>query len=141
MKTKIRRFRQDDIPFVQQLMHELGYPIHEEEVRFNIDQIHRRNGIVVVAESGGKVVGCLSALINAGLAEGMFGEIVSLVVSKEYRGAGIGRRLVTQAEEWLKPQVGKIRVRANSIRQDAHRFYKSLGYKEIKTQVSFIKYV
>ncbi|MCF8053370.1 MAG: GNAT family N-acetyltransferase [Desulfobacterales bacterium] len=141
MKTEIRQLNPDDIPSVQQLMHELGYPVHEEEVRFNIDQIHRRNGIVLVAESGGKVVGCLSAMINAGLAEGMFGEIVSLVVSREYRGSGIGRRLATQAEEWLKPQVGKIRVRANSIRQDAHRFYQSLGYKEVKTQISFMKYV
>lgn len=141
MKTEIRRLSPDDIPFVQQLMHELGYPVPEEEVRFNIDQIDRRNGITLVAESGGKVVGCLSAVVNAGLAEGMFGEIVSLVVSKQHRGSGIGRRLVSQAEDWLKPQVKKIRVRANSIRLEAHQFYQSLGYKEVKTQISFMKYV
>jgi len=141
MKTNIRRLRQVDIPFVQQLMHELGYPLDEEEVLFNIDQIHRRNGIILVAETGGTVVGCLSAVINTGLAEGMFGEIVSLVVSREYRGSGIGRRLVEQAEGWLKPQVGKIRIRANRIRLEAHQFYQSLGYRAVKTQVSFMKYV
>jgi hypothetical protein len=46
-----------------------------------------------------------------------------------------------QAENWLKPQVGKIRIRANSIRLEAHKFYKSLGYKEVKTQISFLKNV
>jgi hypothetical protein len=37
--------------------------------------------------------------------------------------------------------VEKIRGRANSRRRDAHEFYKSLGYKEIKTQISYMKYV
>jgi len=141
MKITIRQFSQSDIKIVQQLMHELGYPLDEEELLFNINMIHQRNGIILVAELEANVVGCLSAVINASLAEGMFGEIVSLVVSKEYRGSGIGKCLVKQAEDWLKPKVEKIRIRANSIRIEAHKFYKSLGYKEIKTQLSFVKSV
>ena len=141
MKTKIRELSQGDIHSVRLLMHELGYPLSEEELLFNIDAVIRKKGIIWVAEAGGKVVGCLSAVVNAGLAEGMFGEIVSLVVSEEFRGKGIGSRLVKEAEDWLKPRVNKIRIRANSIRHQAHRFYKSLGYKEIKTQISFIKTV
>ena len=141
MKITIRQLIQDDIKIVQQLMHELGYPLDEEELLFNINMINQRNGIILVAELGGNVVGCLSAVINASLAEGMFGEIVSLVVSIEYRGSGIGKSLVKQAEDWLKPKVKKIRIRANSIRLEAHKFYKSLGYEEVKTQISFIKSV
>lgn len=141
MKTTIRELIRDDVRFVPPLMHELGYPLDEEEVLFNLDQIRLRNGIILVAECDGKVVGCLSAVVNAGLAEGVFGEIVSLVVTREYRGTGIGGRLVKQAEDWFRPQVRKIRVRANSIRLEAHRFYKSLGFKEIKTQISFMKHV
>jgi ribosomal protein S18 acetylase RimI-like enzyme len=141
MKITIRKLIQDDIKIVQQLMHELGYPLDEEELLFNINMIKQRNGIILVAELGGNVVGCLSAVINASLAEGMFGEIVSLVVSREYRGSGIGKSLVKQAEDWLKPKVKKIRIRANSIRLEAHKFYKSLGYEEVKTQISFIKSV
>ncbi len=68
------------------------------------------HGIIFVAEMGENVVGCLSAIINAGLPEGMFGEIVSLVVSREYRGSGIGKCLVNQAEVWFKPKVNKIRI-------------------------------
>jgi len=141
MKITIRQFRLDDIKIVQQLMHELGYPLREEELRFNINITHQRNGIILVAELDGNVVGCLSAVINVSLAEGMFGEIVSLVVSREYRRSGIGKSLVEHAEDWLKPKVEKIRIRANSIRLEAHKFYKSLGYKEVKTQISFIKSV
>jgi ribosomal protein S18 acetylase RimI-like enzyme len=141
MKITIRQLIQDDIKIVQKLMHELGYPLDEEELLFNINMINQRNGIILVAELGGNVVGCLCAVINASLAEGMFGEIVSLVVSREFRGSGIGKSLVKQAEDWLKPQVEKIRIRANSIRLEAHKFYKSLGYEEVKTQISFIKSV
>jgi len=98
MKITIRQLSQDDIKIVQQLMHELGYPLDEEELLFNINIINQKNGIILGAELSGNVVGCLSAVINASLAEGMFGEIVSLVVSKEYRGSGIGKCLVKHAE-------------------------------------------
>ena len=139
MKITIRQLSHDDNKIVQQLMYELGYPVDEKELIFNINMINQRNGIILVAELGGNVVGCLSAVINVSLAEGMFGEIVSLVVSREYRGSGIGKCLVKQAEDWLKPKVEKIRIRANTIRLEAHKFYKSLGYREVKTQISFIK--
>ena len=141
MEITIRQLSKDDIKIVQQLMYELGYPLDEEELLFNIDIINQRNGIILVAELGENVVGCLSAVINISLAEGMFGEIVSLVVLSGYRRLGIGKCLMKQAEDWLKPQVEKIRIRANSIRLEAHKFYKSLGYKEVKTQISFIKNV
>jgi GNAT superfamily N-acetyltransferase len=73
------------------------------------------------------------------LAEGMFGEILSLVVSKDHRGSGIGTCLIKNAESWLKPQATKLRIRANSIRLKAHKFYKSLVYIEIKTQISIVQ--
>lgn len=141
MKINIRPFDPSDFTIVHQLMHELGYPLSEEDLRFNLDLIQQQNGIILVAETDGNVAGCISAVIHAGLAEGLFGEIISLVVLNDFRGLGMGKQLVLQAENWLKPKVDKIRIRANSIRLEAHRFYKSLGYKEIKTQISFIKTV
>jgi ribosomal protein S18 acetylase RimI-like enzyme len=139
MNITIRQFIKNDVKRVQLLMHELGYPLEEDELLFNIEMIKQRNGLILVAEIDGHIVGCLSAVINASLVEGVLGEIISLVVSAEYRGSGIGTNLVQQAEDWLKPKVKKIRIRANSIRLEAHKFYKSLGYKEVKTQISFAK--
>ena len=139
MNITIRQFDQDDVKAVLRLMDELGYPLDKEQLLYNIKMINRGNGVILVAETGRSVIGCLSAVVNAGLAEGVFGEIVSLVVSSEYRGAGVGTRLVKQAEDLLRPRVDILRVRANSVRSAAHKFYKSLGFKEKKTQISFVK--
>lgn len=141
MKINIRQYDPSDLKMVRHLMHELGYPMDENDLLFNLDLIQKREGIILVAVVDGNTVGCISVLINAGLAEGLFGEITSLVVLKEFRGFGIGKKLIEHAENWLQPKVKKIRIRANSIRLDAHRFYKSLGYKEIKTQISFLKII
>jgi len=53
----------------------------------------------------------------------MYAEIVSLVVSESARGQGIGKALVLAAESWANTRVNKIRVRANSTREEAHDFY------------------
>jgi aminoglycoside 3-N-acetyltransferase len=84
---------------------------------------------------------CVGAIIDARLAAGISGEIVSLVVSEQHRGSGIGRGLVEFAESWLTQRVVKIRVRANSLRSEAHEFYIRRGYQESKTQKIFEKYV
>ncbi|MBT8356270.1 MAG: GNAT family N-acetyltransferase [Desulfobacterales bacterium] len=141
MKIEIRQFEPNEIKILQQLMHELGYPLGDKELLINLNLVQQKGGIVLVAKVDGDIAGCISAAINAGLAEGLYGEIISLVVFKNYRGIGVGKQLVVKAEDWLKSRVKKIRVRANSIRVDAHGFYKSLGYQEIKTQISFIKTV
>ena len=139
MKITIRSLQPGELSSLQPLMNELGYPLGEKELLSNLDIVKQRGGIVLVAEVDGNVSGCIAAAVNAGLAEGLYGEIISLVVTEKLRGIGIGKQLVLQAEDWLKTRVKKIRIRANSIRKDAHGFYKSLGYHEIKTQVSFLK--
>ena len=96
---------------------------------------------VFVAKIHDRVVGCVGAIIDVRLATGISGEIVSLVVSEPHRGNGIGRGLVEVAESWLTQRVVKIRVRANSIRSEAHAFYLKMGYQESKTQKIFEKYV
>ncbi|MCG8615435.1 MAG: GNAT family N-acetyltransferase, partial [Desulfobacterales bacterium] len=111
------------------------------ELQNNIRAIREKGGEVIVAAERSEVVGCVCVLMDARLAEGVYAEIVSLVVSENCRGTGIGKGLVTEAEKWSGEKVNKIRVRANAIRDNAHRFYKSLGYDEIKTQKIFRKTV
>lgn len=53
------------------------------------------------------------------LYEGMYAEVVSLVVSGNHRRLGIGVSLIKEAENWAKKYVHKIRVRANTIRIQA----------------------
>jgi GNAT superfamily N-acetyltransferase len=122
-------------------MLELGYSIGLTELSDNIREIYKKGGEIFVAEKDGQVVGCLCVLMDIRLAEGLYAEIVSLIVSEKARGKGIGKELVQEAEAWASKRANKVRVRANGIRSSAHAFYKNQGYEEIKTQKIFIKKV
>ena len=110
-------------------MYELGYSVSEKELVSNIHEILNRGGAVFIAEVDSRVVGCICSVIDARVAEGIYGELVSLVVSEKFRGAGVGKGLVRIGEKWIAERAKKIRVRANSIRSEAHVFYENLGYK------------
>lgn len=122
-------------------MKELGYALTEEVLCKTITEIKKREGMIFIAEIDNKIIGCVSSIIDIRLAEGTYGEIVSLIVSHSFRGFGIGKNLTAKAEEWLIPKVKIIRVRANATRSEAHNFYKSLGFKEIKQQKILVKNV
>ena len=56
------------------------------------------------------------------------------------RGAGIGKVLVARVEKWAREkELTCVTLRSNVIREPAHKFYKTLGYKIIKTQHAFRK--
>ena len=118
---------------------ELGYSVDQSELIENIKEILKRDGAVIVAEENNEIIGSVCVLIDVRLAEGIYAEIVSLVVSKKSRGKGVGKALVKEAEKWASYRVKKIRVRANEIRFSAHAFYQNQGYNHIKSQKIFIK--
>lgn len=141
MNILIRKCADEDKAPLKSLMHELGYSLSENEILNNIREIHKRDGEVFVAEHEGNIIGCICSIVDIRLAAGKYGELVSLVVANKFRGIGAGKKLVGHAEIWLSKRVRKIRVRANTIRTEAHGFYKSLGYKEKKSQKILIKNV
>ena len=66
--------------------------------------------------------------------------IGGLVVDREYRKQGIGRRLLVRAEEWAAQHgCSVVRLTSNVKRIDAHAFYERVGYTNLKTQYSFAK--
>lgn len=138
-KIHCREYEKADLAYIQSLMHELGYSVTGEELRSNIKEIQQRDGVVFVAELNNQLVGCICSVIDVRLAEGVYGEIVSLIVSDKSRGVGVGKSLVEISEKWLCQRVEKIRVRANVIRTGAHTFYRKLGFEEVKNQKIFIK--
>ncbi|SHO50833.1 GNAT family N-acetyltransferase [Desulfopila aestuarii] len=141
MNCKCRIFKNDDIVALNNLIAELGYNVDQKELEKNIHEIQMRGGAIFTAEVGNEVVGSVCAIIDVRLAEGVYAEIVSLVVSSNHRGKGFGKELVHAAECWAKNHVKKIRVRANVTRTAAHSFYDALGFKEDKEQKVFIKYM
>lgn len=139
MKTHCREYQQQDIKPLKKLVLELGYPLELSELVENISEIYKRGGIVLVAETDKQVVGSVCVVIDARLAEGVCGEIVSLIVGEGARGQGVGKSLIREAERWVEKRVKTIRVRANEIRRGAHAFYENQGYREVKTQKIFEK--
>jgi len=98
------------------------------------------DNVVFVACISKKVVGWIHVCINFRIESDSYAEIGGLVVDENYRGKGIGKLLVEEAERWAQEKkFTKLRVRSNVIRKNTHRFYLHFGYKEEKEQKVFGK--
>jgi len=91
---------------------------------------------IYVAESSGRLVGWLHLFYARRLASDDFYEIGGLVVDPSYRKVGVGSALINYVENKHK---GKLRVRCNESRLDAHKFYVACGFAETKVQLIFEK--
>ena len=141
MKPIYREYQKSDLEQLKDLVSELGYSVELVDLENNIHAIHTNGGEIFVGENQKEIIGSVCVLLDARLAEGICAEVVSLIVSENHRGKGIGKALVEIAENWARKRVNKIRIRANQTRESTHSFYMSQGYKEIKTQKIFTKLV
>jgi GNAT superfamily N-acetyltransferase len=80
------------------------------------------------------VKGWLHLFVSLRLASPKFAEIGGLVVDESSRRKGIGGKLVGEAIKWSKVNQLPLRVRCNTNREQANRFYESLGFVTKKTQ-------
>ena len=56
--------------------------------------------------------------------------IMALVVGREHRGRGVGRTLISIAEDWARRRGAEaIMLTTHKRRGAAHRFYLSMGYE------------
>ncbi len=135
----IRLFQQEDTAAIVELMHQLGYKVSLTDLETRIEHILLNKDLILVKIHQNKVVGCINAIKDARLAEGIRGEIVSLVVSEACRGQGFGHELVKAAEDWIYQFSDTVRIRCNVIRDKAHKFYLEQGYACVKNQKVFEK--
>lgn len=138
----IRRAQPADAPALAQLCTQLGYPISADEATERLAALERRDDtIVYVAEVGdGRVVGWAQVCLINLLILPCHAEIGGLVVDESWRGVGIGRQLMATAEQWARQQgCAEVRLRSNTAREEAHHFYGALGYRCIKTSLTFQK--
>jgi GNAT superfamily N-acetyltransferase len=137
----IREIALTDAEAAARLSAELGYPAELEEMKERIAVANSsRDHVVYVACAGNTVIGWIDVGIVHHLSTGAHGEIGGLVVSPEYRSAGIGRKLITRAEQWVADQgILRMIVRSRMTREAAHRFYLREGYTMTKTSAVFGK--
>lgn len=138
--VNIRRCTAADFAAAIPLMAELGYPVDAATFAKRFDAVSANpDDAVFVADEAGKLLGLIAVHSFEMLHRpGRLGRITSLVVSEAARGRGIGRQLLTSAENHLRA-LGCIKLEVTSAahRNDAHAFYASHGYEE--QRVRFVK--
>ncbi|HSG34601.1 MAG TPA: GNAT family N-acetyltransferase [Sphingomonadaceae bacterium] len=135
---RIRPAAAQDCAALEALIEQLGYEAQAGDIAARLAEIRADGREVLVAEEGGRVVGCLSTSIMRVLHRPKpVGRISMMVVADGLRGQGIGAALVRAAEEWLVAQgCGMVEVTSNNRRADAHRFYEKLGYEKTSVRLA-----
>lgn len=109
----------------------VGLPVHSDYVAA-FDAISTDpSEFLVVADQGGKVVGCLQISFLPGLSRrgALRGQIESVRIADEARGQGIGQRMIEWAVLTCKQRgCTLVQLTTDMKRPDALRFYEKLGF-------------
>ncbi len=138
----IRKADKRDKVSIQYLIKELtGHEISDSDFKNRFDLVESSCiDSLYVYELENKVVGLLGFRIRENIEENSrFGEISVVVVDPSYRKHGIGKQLMAFAENLANETecLGTWLVSGFGREEQAHPFYKSLGYKT--TGYRFVK--
>ena len=89
------------------------------------------NQLLVAVVEHGTIIGCMQLSYIPGLSRsGMWrGQIESVRIAAGHRGKGIGRRMIEWAiADFREHGCGLVQLTSDKMRQDALRFYASLGF-------------
>jgi GNAT superfamily N-acetyltransferase len=139
----IRSARPSDAEAIAALAKQLGYTAEASLVADRLSRVlNRPDQQLLVADHSGRPVGWIHMLIAEYIEAEAFVVIGGLVVDRDHRKQGIGRRLLADAEEWAAQRgCSVVRLSSTVQRIEAHQFYERAGYTNIKTQYSFAKSV
>lgn len=137
----IRPYQAEDLEAVTELIRELGYEREAAILECRIRTLRATGDYeFFVADVGGTAVGLIEVHREESFIDGDRGLIGALVVSSKCRRTGAGRQLVKAAENWTaKRGLIKLRVGTNMVREDAHKFYESLGFTLNKRHHIYLK--
>ncbi|MFP4581567.1 MAG: GNAT family N-acetyltransferase [Candidatus Sumerlaeia bacterium] len=89
---------------------------------------------IMLAEVNSRVVGMGTIQLLISTAEGgVSGMIEDMIIQEEYRGRGLGRRIIAALEEWLVAKGGtRLQLLADKNNSLALDFYKRLGWRNTR---------
>ena len=128
----IRHAQPGDAAVLAQLMCELGYETTKSEMQMRLQRIatdERYRTFVAVRD--GNACGMIGTLTYPSIEHNdPSGRIVALVILRTMRRRGIGRALLATAEkDFAQRGIRRIGLNTQLAREDAHKFYESLGYE------------
>ena len=138
----IRDATLDDADALATLSAQLGYATEAELLRQRLAWLIRHHEPVWLAECDGQAVGYLSGqrYITLYLAAGL--NITALVVDANHQQLGIGRRLLDHAADYAShQQLAFLRVNSGAHREDAHNFYRRVGFHHEKDQKHLMRWL
>jgi RimJ/RimL family protein N-acetyltransferase len=104
-------------------------PTIEQERVFIASYLHPANSTLLVAEADGLIVGILG-LEGRTLAQDAHNGSIGISVARDYRGRGVGTRLIGRVLEWAPLHgVRRVEVEAFANNPDAIRLYERLGFE------------
>ena len=139
MKIVIREIALQDAEGVSGLSKQLGYDLSAPQTASQIQEIlSSTDNCAFVGLDNGKIIGWVHAFKTIRIETKTFVEIGGLVIDENYRGKGVGKKLVSRIKQWcVEQEVRSLRVRCNTKRAEAHKFYLTLGFSEMKEQKVF----
>lgn len=132
----------EDAARLTDLAGQLGYETTLDEVTHRLKLLLEKpdQTVYVAVLEDGFVVGWIHLYVYTTLVSEPQAMVGGLVTDAAYRGQGIGRCLMAQAEVWGRDQgCAALYLKSNIARKEAHAFYESLGYQKIKSQFAFRK--
>ena len=122
----------NDAAALARLMRELGYETTKSEMQMRMERIAAHECYrTFVAVLDGKVCGMIGTLTCPSYEHNVpGGRILALATLRAMRHCGIGRALVTTAEkDFAQRGIRRLALNTQFAREDAHKFYESLGYE------------
>jgi len=129
----IRMATKSDITALLPLMDQLGYPTPLPQLEERFENFIKLDGYgIAVAITMSRIVGWIAwSQSKTFISDKTRVHIEGLVVDQEYRGRGIGKKLVNFVEKFAKQFSPVIIDLTSSLRREkdgSHEFYKTLGY-------------
>lgn len=141
----IRRMKRGEEDEVRALIAKLSYedqffwrkqtkPLEEcleKSSRIPVSEEVKGKNVIFVAEEDDKIVGlCWCTIVDRGVDKQA--EVVEFYVEKEFRGKGIGQKLIAAAKQhFINEQVEVAFVWTHHGNKAAERLYKNAGFKEV----------
>lgn len=142
---EVRKAIEQDIKELVELNRQIGQLHYEnvpkvftkpsqEEKEFLLDALRNAEGLFLVAEDKGKVVGFVTARITINetvpfLAKQPICRIGTVVVDQNNQFRGVGKALMDKCKEWaIGSGAVEIRLEVMNFNRQARDFYERLGY-------------
>jgi ribosomal protein S18 acetylase RimI-like enzyme len=153
MKIDIRKYQSSDKLSIVRLMDKFGdYLVTVDQMKRTrrmpgfsgyftdkmLKNVDKYNGIIYIAENECQIVGFIAGVMRGQSKEELLesvpskaGRIIELFIDEQFRGKGIGKRLMEKMEDYFRQygsDVSKVEVFEPNVK--AHNFYRKLGYQD-----------